>query len=63
MPVTTPLSEPIVAEEVLLFQAPPGTASVSVMVEPVQTDDGPIIALGALLTVSVVMVRQPVGKV
>ena len=40
-PVTTPPET--VAEALLRFHTPPGVASVNVIVEPVQTADGPVI--------------------
>lgn len=51
MPVTTPVSGLIVATEgKLLVQVPPGTRSVSVTDAPAQTEDGPAIAEGAVVT-------------
>ena len=44
-----------------LSHAPPGMLLVSVMVEPVQTSDGPRLGTVGLI-VTVVSVRQPVGR-
>ena len=62
-PDTTPLSEPIVATEVLLLQRPPATTSPNVTDDPAHTVVGPVIGLGVVLTVSVVIVLHPVGNV
>jgi hypothetical protein len=62
-PLTIPVSEPTVALVVLLLHDPPGTASVSNTVAPVQTVNGPKTGPGVVLTVSVVIVLQPVGNV
>jgi hypothetical protein len=52
-PVTTPVDKPTVATPVaLLLQEPPGVASVSVMVAPVQTTIGPLMAAGGVFTVN-----------
>jgi len=62
-PVTTPVPEvPVtVATEVAeLVHDPPAVASLRVMVEPMQTDDGPEIAAGAALTVIVRVTVHPV---
>ena len=64
MPVTTPLNEPIVpAAKLLLLHNPPLTASLNDVVNPAHTVEEPIIAVGAVLTVTVMDVAQPVGKV
>ena len=54
IPPTTPVVAPTVpvAEEPLLH-VPPATEFVSVMVCPVQTDDGPAIAAGVVSTVTI----------
>ena len=64
IPVTIPDSEPIVAAAVLpLVQTPPPTLSVNVAVPPAHTVEGPVMVTGELLTVTVIFVAQPVGKV
>jgi len=64
IPVTIPLSEPIVpTATLLLLQAPPATGSLRPVVSPAHTVDAPTIAVGALLTVTVIVVAHPVGKV
>lgn len=57
-PVTMPvlLTEPIVLS--LLLHVPPPVASVSVIVNPKQTLDGPLIAAGATLTVTGTVAMQ-----
>jgi hypothetical protein len=55
-PVTTPVVPPTVAsDELLLLQLPPGTASVSVVVVPIQITGEPDIGAGLALTVTVVV--------
>ena len=62
-PVTMPLVDPIVARVVLpLSHVPPPMASVNVIVEPMHTDVGPAMGASALI-VSVLVAKQPVGKV
>ena len=59
-PVTTPVSEPMVAIPVLpLIQVPPLTASLSVIVEPTHTAVGPVMAVGILYTVTTAVAIQP----
>jgi hypothetical protein len=64
IPLTNPDDNPIVAmpvaEEV---QVPPEIASLRTVVAPVHRLVGPVMAEGVLLTVIVVVVTQPVGKV
>jgi len=56
-PVTMPLEEPTVAIDVLpLLQVPPGVVELNVMLRPIQTDPGPVIAAGSGFTVIVVVV-------
>ena len=64
-PVTTPLSEPIVATDgMLLLHNPPGTISKSVVVvDPVHAVAGPRIGPGVGLTVTTLFTEQPVGNV
>lgn len=63
IPVTIPLSDPIVAEAVLLLHAPPGTRSLKVALAPAHTVAAPEIAAGEVLTVTIAIAIQPVGKV
>jgi hypothetical protein len=61
IPVTTPVVSPIVATLVLpLFQVPP-PASLSAIVAPIHTAEGPVMAAGNGLTVTVVVTAQPEG--
>lgn len=63
-PVMSPEVRPAVATPVLLLvQLPPLIASLSVMVVATHSADAPIIAVGEGLTVTVVVVTQPVGNV
>ena len=63
-PVNTPDNEPTVATAVdELIHPPPVTASVKVVDELVQTVGLPKIAVGARLTLTVVVVLQPLDKV
>ena len=62
-PSTTPLREPTVATPELLLQTPPGTPSVRVVVRPTHTLEAPVIATGEVLTVTCVLLWQPVGAV
>ena len=61
-PVTIPLVLPIFASVLLLLQAPP-PPSVSVIVWPTHTDEGPLIVDGSAFTVIIFEVAQPVGSV
>lgn len=61
-PVTTP-AVPTDAFPLLLVHVPPAGRSVSVIAEPIQTDDAPEIVPGAVLTVIVVVVKHPVPGV
>jgi hypothetical protein len=55
-PQTTPVSDPIVATDVLeLVQTPPDTVLLSVLHEPAQILVGPVIAVGADVTLIVVV--------
>lgn len=57
MPITVPLLLPTVATDVaLLLQVPPPVASLSVMVCPTHTLDGPEIAAGNGTTLMVMVV-------
>jgi hypothetical protein len=51
-PVTTPVDDPTVAiAPMLLVHVPPVVESLMVMVEPIHTDDEPVIGLTAKVTV------------
>ena len=68
MPVPAPLTTPVpvtteATEALLLLHVPPALASVSVTDEPVQMPLTPLMADGRSLTVTMVVVMQPVGKV
>ena len=58
-PVTTPDVDTDASEGAPLVQKPPGDASVFVIVFPTHTLDGPAIATGAAITVTVTLVPQP----
>ena len=54
-----PLVLPMVADAILLLiQVPPAVPSLSVMVMPSNTTDGPVMAPGDALTVTVVVLVQ-----
>jgi hypothetical protein len=60
-PVTTPVPLTTVATPVLaLAHVPPVVPSVKVMVEPTHTGEDPRIVDGVVLTVTIVVVIQPV---
>ena len=61
-PVTLPVAEPTFALELLLVHVPP-PPSVSVIVDPTQTEDGPEIDDGSGSTVIVAVVTHPVPSV
>jgi len=64
IPVTTPVSEPIVAiEGEPELQTPPPGELLRLIEEPTHTADGPVIAVGAGYTVIVIEVEQPVDNV
>jgi len=60
IPVTTPVDVPMVIVVAVLLQIPPVTASVSVIVAPVQTVEGPPMAVGVAFTVIDFTAVQPV---
>ena len=63
-PVTTPVKDPMLAVPVeLLLHVPPAVASVNVVVSPEQTLRVPSIAVGNGLTVTIVVITQPVPNV
>jgi hypothetical protein len=64
MPVTTLLTEPIVATAVLpLVHVPPVVALASVVVSPTHTAVPPVIAAGSGLIVTIFEIMQPVPTV
>ena len=60
-PVTTPVVDPIFTLALLLLHVPPMLPSVSVIVKPTHTVDGPSIVDGYGLTVTVVVTIHPDG--
>ena len=60
MPVTTPVLFTVAAVVLLLLHAPRGLASLSAVVKPAHTLVVPVIADGNGLTVTCVVVWQPV---
>ena len=62
-PVTTPVVIPIPALVLLLLQVPAGVPSDRVIDKPIHTDEGPSIVDGNGLTVTVVVVKHPVGNI
>jgi hypothetical protein len=62
-PVTTPAPVIVATAGVALLHVPPAVASVKVVVDPTQTDNVPPIDAGNGLTVTVAVLKQPVGKV
>ena len=64
IPPTIPVFEPTDAIAILLLaQMPPAEGSVRLVFDPVQTLATPVIADGVRLTVTTVVVTQPVGSV
>ena len=59
MPVTIPVPAPMVAVPPVMLHVMPGVISVSVIVEPTHTADGPPIAAGSGLTVTGSIAGQP----
>ena len=59
LPDTIPLSEPTVADEDTVLHKPPPTVSVRVIAAPAHTPEGPVMAVGDKLTVTVVVTGQP----
>jgi hypothetical protein len=66
-PVTMPVELPTDATDgLLLLHIPPAGALANVMVEPIQTEEGPEIGIGSIggsSTVITLVVLQPVGAV
>ncbi len=64
IPVTIPEDDPIVATPVLvLVQVPPIVVLLAVIDNPTQTLAGPVIVAGSGFTVTIVVVKHPVGSV
>lgn len=64
MPVTRPvLGNTVAIAGALLLQLPPGVGSVSVVVNPTQMLDKPLITPGRGFTVTIAVAEQPVGSV
>ena len=64
IPDTVPDNDPIVAMPVEPeIQSPPGTPSVRVVAAPVHTVVTPVTETGVVLTVTIVVILQPVGNV
>ena len=61
--VTIPDKEPTVAAEGLLLVQVPPPASVKAVDVPMHTVDGPVIAAGAEITLTVAVAKQPDSKV
>ena len=62
-PVTSPLVGLMVATAgVLLLHVPAGLTSLREIVEPTQADEGPVMAAGEAVTVSVADTVQPVPR-
>jgi len=59
-PVTSPVELMVAIVPSLLVHVPPGVASASVIAEPIQTVDGPVMAAGAAeFTVTTSIAAQP----
>ena len=62
-PFTIPVLDPTVAtNELLLLQVPPGVASVKTDEVPVQMPVLPVMPAGRSFTVTIVVVKHPVGN-
>ena len=65
-PVTTPVELTVATEGLLLLHVPPAVLSVSVIEVPTHVDDGPTIGpivIVPVVTVNVMVLKQPVGRV
>jgi hypothetical protein len=62
-PVTVPDTSTLAVPGALLPHTPPRLASCNVVVAPAHSVPAPLIGRGGLLTVTVVVAIQPVGKV
>lgn len=68
VPAATPVTSPLVLFTVaraalLLLHSPPEGVDTSVVMAPMHTVPAPVIAVGAVLTFTVVVTEQAVGKV
>jgi hypothetical protein len=61
IPLTTPLPVPTLTVVLTVNHVPPPVASLNVIVPPLHTSPGPLIATGIELTVITFVARQPVG--
>ena len=61
-PVTIPPGVTVASKILLLLQVPPGVASVSAIVNPTHTVDGPMMAEGSESTVTTAVEAQPDGQ-
>ena len=62
-PVTTPVNEPTLTAPAPTLHIPPPAPSLSVVVCPAHTCIVPVIAVGAVFTVTVFVAIQPAGEV
>lgn len=62
-PNTSPAPDTVATVGSELLHAPAGEVLESVMVCPIQTEDGPVMAAGARFTVTSAVVIHPVGAV
>lgn len=64
IPVTTPEPLTVAIAVLLLLHVPPGVALVKVMAEPTHVAEGPPIGgIVAVVTVKLIVVKQPDGRV
>ena len=63
MPVKLPSASIVPIAVGASLQPPPETPSLKAIVWPIQTDEGPVIAVGDGLTHTTSVATQPVGKV
>ena len=62
-PVTTPVALIVATAGLALVQVPPGLELLRAVVDPTHTLSVPVIAAGKGLTVTVAVIKQPVGNV
>jgi len=62
-PHTLPVVEPTVTLLLVVLHIPPVTPSVQLTHEPSHTDEGPLIAVGDVFTVTLVVTVHPPGTV
>ena len=62
-PVTTPAALIVATAGLALVQVPPGLALLRAVVDPTHTLSVPVIAAGNGLTVTMAVIKQPVGNV